>query len=175
MYYQFDKNNEHADAIRFVSLAMLKKDASRYHMEMIYSSGAAGSIVAIDGHRCHIYTPDENPLPEGYYTVQKRTKTAIHLLKNDCDMQYPDFNRITPDDKGSIPFSLTRKDKPKSRDGKAAELIRSMPVNCLDLGYLIDLLSYEDFTYYRPGDGNEAIKLTSSDGKVKGVLMPKRD
>ena len=154
----------------FVAKAVLKKDASRPQLGMIWSTGS--EIVATDGHRLHYYKSDL--LPVGYYEIKKLTKTTIELLlyAGDDMPDFPDFARIMPDSSKALPFKTHRQSSDQiSTVGKYAEIIRAIEVNTIDYKFFEDANTATMCSFYAP-DGTSPVLLVGLD--VKAVIMPYR-
>ncbi len=169
MFKQFLKNCAHTKELIFVAAAM-SKDETRYALNFIYSTGER--IVATDGHRCHLYAPEDCPLEEGFYKVMKRTKTVIDLLKTEVDGQYPDFDRIIPKDEGLVGFSTYTMEATNNAPLKLAEVLRGMATSAISIDFFLDAINHESISMFRSGDGFEPIKFKG--GFLTAVIMPLR-
>lgn len=177
MLHTFDKTTVHTDQLLFVSAAVRKKDATREHMQHVYCDGQR--IYATDGHRLHLYAPEVCPLEEGYYAINKRTKTVLQLLKIDETMQYPDIDRVIPSaDTDQTSFEPGRNnrgeyysaDKAVSEHYKLAQVLRATTGGCINTDYF--RAACADMTDYSQEDEYSPIKLTGD--KILAVIMPMR-
>lgn len=160
MFYKFDKNHPETKFLLFVAAAV-SKDHTREALTHVYSDGTR--IMATDGHRLHVYTPDEGCLPAGYYDLLKKTKTEVHLNSVELDLVYPDVDRVIPKAGNMIDISC-------SLCGVYAAVIRAMPVNTLEFKYFTDACPLELMDSYQVIDGISPVMFQG--GKVLSVVMP---
>jgi hypothetical protein len=123
--------------------------------------------MATDGCRLHIYTPEELPLEQGYYEVLKNTKSELRLIPADCDQDYPDIERVTPDDEGLKSF-----DPKGSMWGDYAQIIRAFDEGSINGDYLADALKDTDLSMFKIKDYLSPLLLKG--GNLTAVIMPTR-
>jgi hypothetical protein len=163
----FDKNSKHLQPLKFVAKAVAKYKGQdgRVHLNNIYCIGP--EIIATDGHRCHVYTPEDNPLEAGYYEVIKNTKTELRLVRIECDSEYPEIKRVIPAKDGAVPFE----DK-SSIYGKFAQVVRAMEQGSINTDYLADALSGEPGMFYKVTDHLSPVLFFGA--TTLSVVMPLR-
>ena len=161
---RFYKENPETEYLLFVARAV-SKDKAKYALRHIYCTGT--QIVATDGHRCHVYTPEDCYLEKGYYEILKKTKTELHLLQNtDPDlMDFPDFARIFPAEK-----KLQHFEEKTTVGGRLALVIRAMGTNCVNLDYFRDSAEFRGIYSYQVTEGSDPILLRGA--RLQAVLMP---
>jgi hypothetical protein len=172
--FKFDKSNAHAYFIIFVAKALKKLDRKYYHQEQmsrIYCDGER--IIATDGHRLHMYTPAECPLPKGLFMVEKKNKTTIHLSHNKSNEydkslfdKYPDIDRIIPEETNAEEFAYS------GVDAKLADVIRVMGSGCLNIGYFKDAVSAPEIRKFHVTSELEPVVMIGD--KLMSIIMPMR-
>ena len=162
---QFNKTTQHTAELLFVCKALATKASHKSeNLQYLYSTGV--DIVASDGHRLHVYTPEDCPLEAGYYEIIKKTKTELILNRSDQDLgDYPDYARVMPEAKDLQGFKLD-----SSISGKYATVIRAMDVNTLEYSLFLDAAPLME--RYQVTDGTSPVLMTGKD--VKAVVMPVR-
>lgn len=159
MFYQFDKNHPETKFLLFVAAAA-SGDHTREALTYVYSDG--GRIMATDGHRLHVYAPEEC-LPAGYYEIIRKTKTEVHLNSVELDLVYPDVDRV-------IPEAVNMVSATGSPCGVYAAVIRAMPTNTLEFKYFEAAFPPELMDSYQVTDGVSPVMFQG--GKVLSVVMP---
>lgn len=166
--FTFDKHSEHTPFIQFVSCAV-PKDPIKEALNYIYVPESGTDIVATDGHRCHVYTPSTCPLQPGFYQVVKKNKKEIILNKEDCDLIFPDYARIIPEQKILINFK-GESFGPLTIDQRYTQIIRALTENESIAYKFFSDLPVDLFIDYQTGSEFDAVLFTGP--QVKAVIMP---
>lgn len=93
-----DKNGKDDNDFARLQWALLavSKDILRRNITMVNIT-EDGKAVCTDGHRLHIAI-HKKEIPAGLYEVKSNTQKQIILQLNEEGHQYPDVNRVIPDD-----------------------------------------------------------------------------
>lgn len=146
MLIEIEKKDPRFDAVRFCAVALTKdRHDKRGHNNNIRSKD--GFLYGTNGKRLHVSQSDA--LEDGYYLVAKNTKSLIWLVKNDEEIQYPDFSDFL-----AIEFSSNEwlELPPGHIDcvyGFVSAIIRKIPnEESINYNFVEDALQDDTFTPY---------------------------
>ncbi len=156
----------------FVAKAVDKKHSKS---ELRYVYVTEEEVVATDGHRLHVYTPEVSVMEPGYYEIIKQTKTTLQLIKVTSDAygklgEYPDFKCMIPEASYIREF-ITKRNSGEEIEvvGKYAEVIRAFTDNTVDWDYFNDANCLGMYGYRYNGEDSPLVLYGEN---IKAALSP---
>jgi hypothetical protein len=165
------KNDKDFDGIKW-AIAARSKDATRYSITCINIDG--GLIVATDGHRLHIYTP-ERDIDAGMYEVLKETKDIIVLRSGDTDgFKYPDYERVFPQHTHNGINDITSPTDKNQLLNLVANHVIKHAENDYDVTYLADAIPMGEDIHFEQSGENRPLIIRNQIFTKAAVVMPLR-
>lgn len=167
--FKFDKGNSHTQFIIFVSKAAQRATKGNYRTQLEKIMCDGKRIVSTDGHRLNMYTPEECPIPEGFYTIEKQNKSCIYISSSDDYIPpapYPDIDRVIPEKIDLTEFNAIDKNV------MFAEICRKMGSGSINIDYFLSAISVGGVESFKIKDSLSPVALYGD--FTTSIIMPIR-